>query len=278
MGNFDVDRIGRGSLHVPALCLSILGSIQPGPLSAYVYQATQGEKGDDGLLQRFQLLVWPDPPGGWRNVDRWPDTEAKNRAYEIFKRLDALDPRSFSATDKDEEGIPSVRFTEDAQEVFDRWRGELESRLRTAELPPALASHLAQYRSLMPSLALTFHLIEFVDGTGEGGAVGLKPALQAAAWCEYLETHAARLYSSAENPAMEGARALLERIRKGDVNDRDSARSVYRKHWAKLSTPEEVNGACAVLEEFGWTRIEAVKTSGRSTSRLRLHPSLREPS
>jgi uncharacterized protein DUF3987 len=91
-GSFDVDRIGRGSLHVPALCLSILGSIQPGLLSTYVYQATQGEKGDDGLLQRFQLLVWPDPPGAWRNVDRWPDTEAKNRAYEVFKRLDALDP------------------------------------------------------------------------------------------------------------------------------------------------------------------------------------------
>jgi hypothetical protein len=150
--------------------------------------------------------------------------------------------------------------------------------LRTAELPPALESHLAKYRSLMPSLALTFHLIEFVDGSGQGGAVGLRPTLQAAAWCEYLETHAARLYSSAENPAMEGARALLERIRKGDMNDKDSARSVYRKHWAKLSTPEEVNGACAVLEEFGWLRIEAVKTSGRSTSRLRLHPSLREPS
>jgi hypothetical protein len=81
-GSFDVDRIGRGSLHVPALCLSILGSIQPGPLSTYVYRATQGEKGDDGLLQRFQLLVWPDPPASWRNVDRWPDTEAKNRAYE----------------------------------------------------------------------------------------------------------------------------------------------------------------------------------------------------
>jgi hypothetical protein len=130
----------------------------------------------------------------------------------------------------------------------------------------------------MPSLALIFQLIEYVDGTAEGGAVGTRPALQAAAWCEYLETHATRLYSSAENPAMEGARALLDHIRKGDVSDGDSTRSVYRKHWAKLSTPEEVNSACSVLEEFGWLRIEAVKTSGRSTSRLRLHPSLREPS
>ena len=177
-------------------------------------------------------------------MDRWPDIEAKNRAYEVFRRLDALDPEDFGASGEDEEGIPAVRFTEDAQEVFDQWRDELEIRLRTAELPPALESHLAKYRSLMPSLALVFQLIEFVDGTGEGGCCGTQVTLQAAAWCEYLETHAARLYSSAQNPAMEGARALLERIRKGDVSDGDSTRSIYRKHWAKLSTPEEVNSAC----------------------------------
>jgi hypothetical protein len=275
-GSFDFDRIGRGSLHIPALCLSILGSIQPGPLSTYIYQATQGEKGDDGLLQRFQLLVWPDPPASWRNVDRWPDVEAKNRAYEVFRRLDTLNPENFGAGGEDEDGIPAVRFTDEAQEVFDRWRDELEDKLRTAELPPALESHLAKYRSLMPSLALIFHLIEYVDGTAEGGAVGLRAALQAAAWCEYLESHAARLYASAENPAMEGARALLDRIRKEDVSDGDSTRSVYRRHWAKLSTPEEVSGACTVLEEFGWLRVEVVKTSGRSTTRLRLHPTLKD--
>jgi hypothetical protein len=277
-GSFDVDRIGRGSLHVPALCLSILGSIQPGPLSTYVYQATQGEKGDDGLLQRFQLLVWPDPSPSWRRVDRWPDTVAKNRAHEVFKRLDSLDPQDFGASGEDEEGILAVRFTEDVQEIFDKWRDELEDRLRTAELPPALESHLAKYRSLMPSLALIFQVIEYVDGTGEGGAVERRAALQAAAWCEFLETHAKRLYSSAETPAMEGARALLDRFRKGDVSDGDSTRSVYRRHWSKLSTPEEVSSACSVLEEFGWLRIEAVKTSGRTTTRLRLHPTLREQS
>jgi len=209
-------------------------------------------------------------------VDRWPDTEAKNRAYEVFRRLDTLDPDDFGATDADEEDIPAVRFMDEAQEVFDRWRDELEVRLRTEELPPALESHLAKYRSLMPSLALIFHLIEYVDGTVEGGAVGLRAALQAAAWCEYLETHARRLYSSAENPAMDGARALLDRIRKGDVSDGNSTRSIYRKHWAKLSTPDEVNCACGVLEEFGWLRMEGIKTGGRSTTRIRLHPSLTE--
>jgi hypothetical protein len=101
-GSFDVDRIGRGSLHIPALCLSILGGIQPGPLSTYVYQATRGEKGDDGLLQRFQLLVWPDPPTTWRNVDRRPDTEARDKAYKVFKQLDALDPQEFCTNGENE--------------------------------------------------------------------------------------------------------------------------------------------------------------------------------
>ena len=62
---------------------------------------------------------------------------------------------------------------------------------------------------------------------------------------------------------MEGARALLARIHKGDVKDGSSARDIYRgRHWSKLSTPEEVNAAVAVLEEYGWLRVEKVETGG----------------
>jgi len=61
----------------------------------------------------------------------------------------------------------------------------------------------------------------------------------------------------------------------GDVSDGRSIRSVYRKLWGKCSTLEAID-ACSVLGEFGWLRIEVIKTGGRSTSRLRLHPTLRE--
>jgi integrase len=66
--------------------------------------------------------------------------------------------------------------------------------------------------------------------------------VRAVAWCGYLETHAKRLYASAENPAMEGAHALLSRIRKGDVKDGDTIRAVYRKQWSRLSSPEAATG------------------------------------
>lgn len=88
-GSFSVDRIGRGSLHVPAVCVSVLGGIQPGPLSTYVGDALEEAEKADGLLQRFQVLVYPDLRG-YDPVDRWPDLEAKNRAYDVFKGLAGL--------------------------------------------------------------------------------------------------------------------------------------------------------------------------------------------
>lgn len=57
-GSFTVDRIGRGTLHVPNLCLSVFGGIQPSKLDSLCSPSG----GSDGLLQRFQILVYPDTP------------------------------------------------------------------------------------------------------------------------------------------------------------------------------------------------------------------------
>ena len=61
--------------------------------------------------------MWPDPPTAWSSVDRWPNTGAQNRAYEVFKRLDVLDSEDSGGRGEDEAGIPSVRFTGEAQEL-----------------------------------------------------------------------------------------------------------------------------------------------------------------
>jgi hypothetical protein len=100
--------------------------------------------------------------------------------------------------------------------------------------------------------------------------------MRAVAWCRYLETHAKRLYASAENTAIEGASALLSRIRKGDVEDGDTVRAVYRKQWSQLATSEAVTAAIAVLEDHGWLRVEEAETGGRKTAVLKLHPRIEE--
>jgi len=178
---FAYDRIGRGTLDVPALCISVFGTITPGPLLNYVYQAIKGGKGDDGLLQRFQVLVWPDAPAEWRNVDRVPDTDSKARVWEIFKALGEKEIPGV-VTDKGSE-IPTLRFSPGGQEIFDAWRDELEKRLRGDHgLHPAMESHLVKYRSLMPSLALIFHLVDVVDGAATEHVSDVAAAM-AADWC-----------------------------------------------------------------------------------------------
>ena len=211
-GHFTVDRIGRGSLFVPALCLSVFGGIQPGPLSAYVYSAARGGAGDDGLLQRFQLLVWPDSTGAYKKVDRRVDQIARDRAYNLVEKIDQLEILG------DETPEP-IRFNPEAQELFDDWRARLEGIIRSDEISPTLESHLAKYRSLMPSLALIFHLVDAADGRCARGEVSMVHAGMAASWCAYLETHARRVYSSAESPEMSSARELLKRVRPVRVND-----------------------------------------------------------
>src|SRR5215217_6736448 len=88
---YDIDRIGRGSLTVKALCLALLGGIQPGPLSRYVHDAGSGLTDDDGLLQRFQMLVWPDHSERWEDVDRYPNREAKDAVVKAFEFADDME-------------------------------------------------------------------------------------------------------------------------------------------------------------------------------------------
>src|SRR5262245_49556008 len=74
---YTFDRITRGKVVVEAACLSLLGSTQPGRIAEYMRRAIAGGAGDDGLIQRFGLLVWPDQNPDWIEIDRYPQTEAR---------------------------------------------------------------------------------------------------------------------------------------------------------------------------------------------------------
>jgi putative DNA primase/helicase len=67
--------------------------------------------------------------------------------------LNTLAPGAVGAEDLTPEELPFLRFEAEAQELFDGWRADLEHRLRAEEDHPVLLSHLAKYRSLLPSLA-----------------------------------------------------------------------------------------------------------------------------
>lgn len=265
---YTFDRIGRGmNRRIPAVCIALLGGIQPGKLQAYIHDAVSGGAGDDGLLQRFGLLVWPDVGGQWKNVDRFPDTPARRVAFETFQRLDAMPPGTDPETG--EPGPAVYRFTPEAQAEFDAWRRDFETALRSGEHHPAMESHLSKYRKLVPALALVCALAD-----GEE-AVSRNSLLRALAWAVYLQSHAARAYGAGTGPQTDAALALLDKIKGGAVQDGFAVRDVYVKGWAYLNTPESVKQAAAMLCDLGHLRRFDVKpgsSGGRPTATYRINP------
>jgi putative DNA primase/helicase len=279
-GPYTYDRIGRGSLFIPAACVSLLGGIQPSRLAEYLRATTHGGDGDDGLMQRFQLAVYPDSHGAWRNVDRWPNSEAKQKAYKLFKDLDALSPLLLGIAPQEGESVSGLRFDSAAQGFFDEWRSTLEGKIRDKKLHPALESHLAKYRSLMPSLALLFFLLDYAAGTATGKVVPSAPAELAAAWCDFLENHAYRIYSGVTEHALFSARLLAERLPQGALPNPFTLGNVQRKHWSGLSTVEDVREAVDLLEESYWIRAEKVhpgEKGGRPSVQYWIHPRVLPP-
>jgi putative DNA primase/helicase len=275
-GSFEVDRISRGSIFVPALCVSLLGGIQPGPLTQYVMDAAEDADKADGLLQRFQVMVYPDLRG--EPTDVAPDAKARNRAYSVFEKLAELDVEKFGATQDQDDEVPTIGFSEDAQEIFNRWRAEFEPRCGTEDQSMAIQSHMQKFRSLFASLALIFEAIDFVDGSSEGGSVSKISAMRAAGWCEYLEGHALRVYSPLIDAPERRAEQLLNKILKGEIKPGANVRGIYRKQWSGLTSHESVVEALEILEGHGWIRIAKLNPSGRGrpTEVLRVHPDLRD--
>lgn len=273
---FDTDRIGRGSIFIPNLCVSIFGGIQPDKLTGYLEQATH-MLANDGMLQRFQVLVYPDHRA-WEWRDRMPDKAARERAFAVFETLADFDPVAWGAAPADDfDKFPYFRFDEAAQEIFIEWSGDLHRAKLPAEDHPIVAQHLAKFDKLFPALALILHLVDSAV-TGQHGPVTAEAALRAAAWCDYLEAHARRCYGLLADDGLRAAQALAEKLRQGKLADGFTARDVRRNQWRSLTTDEAVQAALDWLEDEGWLRAEVVggtgPGSGRRTWRYVVNPSI----
>lgn len=267
-GDYDVDRIGRGSLLVPALCLSIFGSIQPGPLSKYLREAVRGGLGDNGFIQRFQMMVWPEPKTSWELVEGISISELEKPVQKIFDHLDRLD------FDQDKNPI-ILLFTPEAQVFFDQWQQIFESKIRSGKLPPYLEAHLSKYKKLLPSLCLIIEHLNQAALALYPQSISIKSLKAALLWLDYFESHAYCIYNSSANSVLKAAQDLIRRVKNGEIPNPFTARDVYHgKHWSGLSNPEEVREVLDLLIEKDCLRTTPMKTGGRSTIKYWLHPKL----
>jgi putative DNA primase/helicase len=237
---FTVDRIGRGTVLVPHTCITLFGAIQPDRLQAYLADVHRNGSGNDGLIQRFQLLVWPDRSSDYTWQDRPPDKRLHNQFAATCRRIASMDA-----------DVPLIlKFSPEAQKFFVSRQIYLQRRLQGDTLRPCLQAHLSKYPTLMAGLALLLALSE-----GPQKDVGLEYAQQAAGWCRYLEGHAYRVYASGLS-RRDSATVLGDKLIGGwkRSDGKFTLREVYRNQWTGLKTPDEAQAALRVLEEAGWVR------------------------
>ena len=269
---YAIDRIGRGSLYVPHVCCSLLGNIQPARLQAYMSDAiaNSGGKNNDGLIQRIQVVVCPDVSPDWKLVDRLPNANALATAQRVFSHL----------ADLPCEPPLRLNFSTPAQLFFNTWLGDLEREIRApGDLPPALVSHLAKYRSLLPKLAGLFELCDHVASgecftAGQALEISLEHVSQAGATCRYLRSHARRIYGGIVSAEMTAAQDLSIKLQHGKLTSPFTTRNLYRKCWAGMNTPERARRVLELLASFGWVRsfASAEERDGRPTEFWAINP------
>jgi putative DNA primase/helicase len=259
--NYPVHRLTRETKHLPALSLSVLGGIVPENLSQYAMNA-EGHAINDGLLQRFSLVAWPDfPRRSWKDMIA-PDYP---RLGEMHDRLLALDHAN-----------PIVlQFAPAAQEFFIAWWNRLQAKLVDPDLHVALRSHLTKYQKTVPVLAAQAYLADGLAGT----QIPLPYVQQAALCCDCLETHAHRLYRCLGSPRMVAAQALVDKIKRGKVGADGTFRlhDVYRHHWSGLNDPVKARAAVEILEVTGYVRrVPENGQLGRPPEEYLINPSIRK--
>ena len=248
-GSSMIDRIGRGTTDADDRCISIIGGIQPDKIRRYLSRSLEGD--NDGLVQRFQMLVYPDA-SNWEYVDVKPDKEASRDLQAALNFLANTDFSKHGAhTDSKH---PYLHFSPEAQKIFIEWQKELKVKTRDTAEEPVIIQHLAKYGSLMPSLALIFHLVEFA-GLPVGSKlepISKESALMAAAWCAFLEGHARRVYGLASDRETRAALSIARRMEKGALTDGFRARDIQQKNWSGLKELSVIESGLSVLVQKGW--------------------------
>ncbi len=136
-------RVVRGEFRIPILCLSLFGGIQPIKLVQFL-RDPKLNLSHDGAIQRFQLLVYPNPIKDYTYTDQSENTEAKNRFFAVLEKIAGTkDFQDFGAIVTEYENVPFFAFDNEAQQIFKDWLIANEKKSTTNRTTPSRNTSLS---------------------------------------------------------------------------------------------------------------------------------------
>jgi hypothetical protein len=255
---YPLDRIGRGSVYA-TMCICVGGNFQPELLRRFLSDARNVE---DGLVQRFAMLVWPNEV----KLPRVDKIESFNKAEyrNVIRGLARLQ------YDKYEKKPPvELHFDAEAQKLYDAWDVQREERMGLVR--GGRKSSLSKYSGMMPKTAALFQL---ADLAATGTPLNKEPApypyyidahhtKMAMSFFQYLESHLNRVHSSAFETWQTVEFIIAKKLTEGEMPDGMTARDITRK-WNATRTMriDEIEMALENLAEHGWVRAASIKPDG----------------
>lgn len=257
------DRITRKSNQDIHLTISWIGTIQPGVIRPYLAQALSDGEGNDGLMQRFQLITYPDTPTTYQENSVEISDELKEKIKEISVKLDnrCKTPSLFC-------------FDQEAQILFDKWYYTNENLLRS-ETKEYWQAHLGKTPKLVCALAIQLHLLSEIDKDQVSNQISLKTLENSIELTKYYLAHAERVYNSIETAVMADARKIFSMIKAKKLGKKFKPCDIYRNQSGPLKDPERVSKALEVLKEYNIIALESYRPStGRPGKTWIVHPKL----
>ena len=209
-------------------------------------------------MQRFQLPVYPDEPKKWKLVDKKPDKAAFQEVYKSLEYADQLDPAEFGAEQNDE-GVWTVHFTPEAQEIFNAWEYKHMNWLRNGDngLPPYLIAHLGKGASTLAGLALDFHVADMKKGNVD--EVSLNKAI---GYYNGSKSNTFRIYDAAILVEEQTARLIAKKLLTNELPVEFTVRNLYKKGWVGIDK-ETAMPALEFLQETGWGQLKNISQGNK---------------
>ncbi len=267
-GSATVDRVGRGSILIEHLSISLLGGIQPGPMRKLMEDAV-----DDGLIQRLCPVMLR--PAQMDRDEPSPPVVAKYQA--IIERLHhGGRPSGFGGPAECPEML--IHFAPEAQAVRRKYAEKHQRMMGFEQLSPKFASHLGKMDGIYARLCLIWHCIEKCYG-GMADPIAASVAERVGQFLhKFLLPHAAAFYSSVGGGASVDERLqaiadfLLAHPELTEVTFRDAARG--DRTMRKL-TRYQLTEAFEQMEILGWlTQVPGPR--GSSPPRWEVNPVCRQ--
>jgi hypothetical protein len=260
---YALDRIERGEVFA-VMCLSVCGNFQPNILRMVL---ADERNIDDGMIPRFQLLVWPDETK-IKPRDRAADIGAKEKFRHVIRTLAAIKTEAVD-----------LHFDDEAQKLRDQWDEELLAKIKE-EKHHGKKSHLSKYSGSMPKIAALFQLVDLVElGGGLLGSfrIDAEHTRLAINLFRYLESHMHRVYDSACEPVQVAEADIARRILAGEMPDMMSVRDIQRDCWKGLKglSADQISLALENLADRGYVRpvwSQPGPAGGRPVIRWEVNP------